>query len=988
MNFQKANNIFGWTVFGIALLTYFLTMEETASYWDCGEFIAVSYKLQVPHPPGAPLFLLMGRAFSFLAMGDVTKVAYWINFMSVLASAFTILFLFWSITLFGRKLMGIRNDSDTTDTQLWTLMGAGLVGALAYTFSDSFWFSAVEAEVYGMSSFFTAFVVWGVLKWDVIEDESKANRWLLLVAYMIGLSIGVHMLNLVTLPALGLIYYFKKFKTTTWGVIATLALSSGIVLFINDFIVPGLPTLAGHFELFFVNTLGLFFGSGALVFTVLVVGVLVYGIYFTQTKNLPVWNTFLLATAFILIGYGSYAMVVIRSNYNTLINENSPKDVMSFVRYLKREQYGSRPLLFGPYFTAKPIGIKYGEATYNKGKDKYEPGERKFEYEYAPGESTLLPRAWNADHADTYQSIIGLAPGQKPTFVQDKFIYMFRQQIGHMYMRYFMWNFAGRESDIQGADWLRPTEWFKKVPSTLAENRGRNNYFMVPFLLGLIGMFYQFTKDTKNFAVVALLFVMTGVAIVVYLNSPPVEPRERDYIYAGSYYAFAFWIGLAVIGLAEVFGRFIKNGKVATIAATLLGLAAPALMAHDNWDDHNRSDRFFSVDSANNYLESCDPQGVLYTGGDNDTFPLWYAQETEAIRPDTRVIVLSYYNTDWYIEQSMRKANESEPLRYTLPLKEYQQGGLNDYLPFDDLKIKSIDAREYLQLLAKRYPQLTDGDRNIVPSRVFTIPIDKKAILAKGIIPKGMDSLVVDVMTIKVLRGGLEKKDLALLDFLVTNNWERPVFLNNTSISQINLDLTPYAVQVGNAYRILPVRNPRKDREYLVDTQKSVEVMEKKFRYRGLDNPKVYYNDDYKGFVLNHRSSVNSVAQALIDEGNLAQAKELLLFSLAKMPDKGVPYDYTASETVNLLFKVGEKDKALEIAKTIGDRSIETATYLMKEGSGLTNELKFPMVTLNLLQRSLYENGESTLAKKYEDAYSQLIKDLNLNDGSGERSVY
>ncbi|HCW06011.1 MAG TPA: DUF2723 domain-containing protein, partial [Cytophagales bacterium] len=887
MNFQKANNIFGWAVFGVALLTYFLTMEETASYWDCGEFIAVSYKLQVPHPPGAPLFLLMGRVFSFLSFGDVSKVAYWINFMSVLASAFTILFLFWSITLFGRKMMGIKKDSDITENQLWMLMGAGLVGALAYTFSDSFWFSAVEAEVYGMSSFFTAFVVWGVLKWDVIEDEGTANRWLLLIAYMIGLSIGVHMLNLVTLPALGLIFYFKKFKTTTWGVIATLALSSGVVLFINDFIVPGLPTLAGYFELFFVNTLGLFFGSGALFFSLVVIGALVYGIYFTHIRNKPVWNTFLLATAFILIGYCSYAMVVIRSNYNTLIDENSPKDVMSFVRYLRREQYGSRPSVTGPYFTAKPIDIKYGSPTYVKGKDKYEPAERSFEYVYEPGESTLLPRAWNPEHAASYRNYMGLAEGQKPTFAEDK-MYMFRHQIGRMYMRYFMWNFVGRESDIQGAGWLRPNEWFKKLPTELKENRGRNNYYAIPFILGLIGMFYQFTKDTKNFAVVALLFVMTGVAIVVYLNSPPVEPRERDYIYAGSYYAFAFWIGLSIIGITEMLGSFLKNAKTATITATLIGLTAPALMAKDGWDDHNRSDRFFSVDSASNYLESCDPQGILYTGGDNDTFPLWYAVETEGIRPDTRVLVLSYYNTDWYIEQSMREGNLSKPIKYTLPLKEYQQGGLNDYLPFADLKIKSIDAKEYLNALAKHVPGLTDGDRNIVPSRVLTIPIDKNAILAKGIIPKGMDSLVVDEMKIKVLRGGLEKKDLALLDVLVTNNWERPIYLNPTSIAQTNIDLSPYAVQVGNAYQILPVRNPRKDREYLVDTEKSMQVMMNKFRYRGLDNPKVYYNDDYKGFVLNHRNSFNTVAQALIDKGEIENAKKLLLFDLEKMPDKGV----------------------------------------------------------------------------------------------------
>jgi hypothetical protein len=986
MKFQKANNIFGWAAFGVALLTYFLTMEETASYWDCGEFIAVSYKLQVPHPPGAPLFLLLGRAFSFLALGDVTKVAYWINFLSVLASAFTILFLFWSITLFGRKLMGLKKDSDITENQTWLLMGAGLVGALTYTFSDSFWFSAVEAEVYGMSSFFTAFVVWGVLKWDVIEDESKANRWLLLVAYMIGLSIGVHMLNLVTLPALGLIYYFKKFKTTTWGVIATLALSAGIVLFINDFIVPGLPTLAGHFELFFVNTLGMFFGSGALVFTLLLFGTLIYGIYFTQTKNHPVWNTFLLATAFILIGYGSYATVLIRSNYNTLIDENSPKDVMSFVKYLKREQYGSRPLLFGPYFTARPINVEYGSPSYVKGKDKYEPAERGFEYVYEPGESTLLPRAWNSEHAATYRNYMGLAQDQKPTFAQDK-MYMFRHQIGRMYMRYFMWNFVGRESDIQGAGWLRPGDWFKKMPQAMAENRGRNNYFAIPFLLGLIGMFFQFTRDTKNFAIIGLLFVMTGVAIVVYLNSPPTEPRERDYIYAGSYYAFAFWIGLAVLGMADFFGRFIKNEKALAITCTVIGLIAPVLMANANWDDHDRSNRFFSVDSATNALESCDPQAVLYTGGDNDTFPLWYAQETEGVRSDERVLVLSYYNTDWYIAQSMRKAYSSEPLKYTLPLKEYQQGGLNDYLPYADLKIQSIDAREYLEALSKHVAGLSDGERNIVPSRVLTIPIDKQAVIAKGIIPKGMDSLVVDVMKIKVLRGGLEKKDLALLDVLVTSNWERPIFLDPTSISQINIDLSPYAVQVGNAYRILPVRNPRKDREYLVDTEKSLDVMMNKFHYRGLDDPKVYYNDDYRGFVLNHRSSFNSVIQAFIDKGDKENAKKMLMFGLEKMPDKGVRFDFTAAETASLLFQVGEKDKAIEIAKLIGDRSMEMATYLMAEGSGFDSDLRNNVVMLNILQRTLYENGETELAKKYEEAYNKLLGDLQINAG-GDRSNF
>jgi hypothetical protein len=977
MNFQKYNNITGWFTFLVALVVYWLTMEETASYWDCGEFIAVSYKLQVPHPPGAPLFLLLGRIFSFLALGDVSMVAYWINFMSVLASAFTILFLFWSITLFGRKVMGIKSDADITESQTWLLMGAGLVGSLAYTFSDSFWFSAVEAEVYAMSSFFTAFVVWGILKWDVIDDESKANRWILLMAYMMGLSIGVHLLNLVTLPALGLIYYFKKFKPSTWGVVFALAISGGLVLFINDFIVPGLPTIAGKFEVFFVNTLGLFFGSGALVFFLLLIGALIYGIYYTHTHNKPTWNTFLLATTFILIGYASYTMVIIRSDYDTPINENAPKDVMTFIRYLKREQYGSRPLLFGPYFTARPIDVKYGAAEYVKGKDKYEISSRKFSYVYEPDQETILPRAWNPDHKEAYMSIIGLHDGQKPTFAQNLY-FMFRHQIGTMYMRYFMWNFAGRESDEQGADWLSPLEANKKVPDVLANNKGRNNYFMIPFVLGLIGMFYQFVKDTKNFAVIGLLFVMLGVAIVIYLNSPPTEPRERDYIYAGSYYAYALWIGLAVIGIAETLKSFIKNAKVVAIAATLIGLSAPAIMAAEGWDDHNRSNRYFSVDSAANYLNSCEPNAVIYTGGDNDTFPLWYAQEVEGIRTDMRVVVLSYYNTDWYIEQTMKQAYDSKPIPYTLSAKQYRQGGLNDYLPFADLKIKSLDAKQFIDLLSKDYPQLRDGDRNIVPSRVFTLSIDKEDLKARGIIPRQFDSLVVDQMEIRLLRGALEKKDLALLDFIVTNNWERPIYLNNTSLSQINLDLRPYAIMEGNAYRILPIRNPDPNREYLVNTEKAYDNMINKFKYSGLDNEKLYFNEDYRGFVLNHRSALNDLAEALIEEGQLEKANKVLEFSLEKMPDRGVPFDITTSTLVDLLFKVGQKEKAIEIANLIGTRADEMAAYLIEENYGMSTELRRSAFILNSLQRTLYENGEMELGKKFEDALNKHLAGLQI----------
>jgi hypothetical protein len=979
MNFQKLNNIVGWAIFAVALGTYWLTVEETGSYWDCGEFIAVSYKLMVPHPPGAPFFLLLGRMFSFLAMGDVTQVGYWINMMSVISSAFTILFLFWSITLFGRKMMDTKAEK-LSDGQNWVLMGAGAIGALAYTFSDSFWFSAVEAEVYAMSSFFTAFVVWGILKWDAMDDESQANRWLILMFYMMGLSIGVHMLNLVTLPAVGLIYYFKKYKPTWWGIILTLGISGFLVVLISEIIVPGLPSIAGKFELYFVNSLGMFFGSGALIFLLIIIGLLTWGIRHTHKTNQPIFNTMLLSIAFVLIGYGSYAMVIIRSNYETPINENAPKDIMSFVRYLKREQYGTRPLLFGPYFTSQVVGYEFNAPAYKKGKDKYELAERPFTYQY--DEEHFLPRAWNDDHKAAYERIMGLKEGEKPTFAQN-IAFMFKHQIGTMYGRYFMWNFAGRESDEPGADWLGPRKWFEKMPQVLAENRGMNNFFLIPFILGFVGMYFQVVKDAKNFFVIGMLFVMTGVAIVVYLNSPPEEPRERDYIYAGSYYAFAMWIGLAVVGLADLFNMIFKNLKTSAVVATLICLPAPALMAQQGWDDHNRRNRFFSVDSAANYLNSCAPNAIIFTGGDNDTFPLWYAQDVEDIRTDVRVLVLSYYNTDWYIEQSMKKYYGSDPLPYTLSLKDYRQGGPNDGLRYQDLKLPAVDLKDYLNLLKQSNRLEVDG-ANIIPSKVLVLKVDTAAVLAKGIIPKELRHLVVDEMIIRIKGNYLYKGDLAMLDLLATSNWERPIYLNNTSLSQIKFDLSPYIVQEGNAYRVLPIRNPKPSKE-LVSTEVAYENVTKKFKFRGLDDPNVYYTNDYRGFVMNHRSVLNAIAEGLIAEGKMEKARETVMLNITKMPDAAVRMDpsYVGigqdQGTIELLFRVGEKEKAIEFAKLLGDRAIELTDYYLSKDMGYSDDSRKNLYYLGELQNILYRYGEAELAKKYEDAYDNALKNMQIN---------
>ncbi len=984
MAFQRINNIAGWVVFAIALVGYWLTMEETASYWDCGEFIAVSYKLEVPHPPGAPLFLLIGRMFSFLAFGDVTKVAYWINFSSVLSSAFCSMFLFWSITLFGRKMMKVTRQEEVSGDQTWVLVGAGIVGSLAYTFCESAWFSAVEAEVYAMSSFFTAFVVWAMLKWEVIEDESLANRWLLLIFYMMGLSIGVHLLNLVTIPALALIYYFKKYNPTRNGIVATLVVSLFIIWFVNNLIIPGLPTIAGSLEVFFVNSMGLPFGSGAVFFALIVLGALIFGIMYTQRHRKVLLNTALNAVAFILIGYASYTIVVIRSNYEPPINENAPSDVMSFVSYLKREQYGSRPLLYGPYFYARPNGYKEGSNNYYKGKDKYEVRDRKFEYTYDSKDQTLLPRIWSPDpsHQEIYRDELGLRKNQKPNWITHNLGFMFSHQVYHMYIRYLMFNFAGRASDYQNADWLRPGDWFKDLPEQLATNKARNNFFMIPFLLGLVGFFYQSYANTKNFVVVSLLFILTGVALVIYLNSPPTEPRERDYIYAGSYYAFSFWIGFAVIALSEWLLPVFKRLRTSAIIATLIGLTAPALMAAEGWDDHDRSDRFFSVDSAVNYLQSCAPNAVLFTGGDNDTFPLWYAQEVEGVRTDVRVIVLSYYNTDWYIQQSMQKHYESEPFKYTLSLDDYRQGGLNDWLPYYDAGVKQMDLERYLQLLKEKNRSLLHpdygGTRNMLPTREIVLKVDVEKVRSLGIIPDYMDSLLVPEMRLRVRGSGLEKKDLAMLDLLATWNWERPLYVNNTSLAQFNVDLSRHVVHEGNAYRILPVLNPvRMDQFELVNNDVSYDNIMNKFQFRNLDRSDVYYSQDYRNFVLNHRSSINTLVESLLAAGDTTRAREVLLYNLKVMPDSGVNFDYSTAQSVRFLFEVGEREKAVEIAELMWPRADEMADYYIAENE-FGRELQVNIVILGELQRALYQHGENELAEKIENAYGKHDQTLRM----------
>ena len=967
-------------MFVISFIVYSITVEDTASFWDCGEFIAVSYKLEVPHPPGAPFYLLLGRIFSFLALGNVEKVSLAINFLSVITSAFTILFLFWTITHFSKKLFETNNNIN-----LILVISSGIIGSLSYTFTDSFWFSAVEAEVYAMSSFFTAFVFWAILKWENIEDEKKKNRWIILIAYMMGLSIGVHLLNLVTIPALALIIYFHKTKTINLlGIFYTLIISVFLIGFIMIGIIPGLPTLASNFEIFFVNSLNLPFGSGIIFFSISLLLGLVYSIIYSQQKQIVWLNTSLIALSFVLIGYSSYSLVLIRSSFNPPIDENNPENILSFISYLKREQYGNRPLFHGQYYDAEVIDQKQEKIVYKRGKEKYEIKDKSFSYVYDPKRTTIFPRMYsgsNPNHKERYREIVGLGKNEKPNF-SDNLEFMFKYQIGHMYLRYLLWNFSGRESDIQDANWLSINDKFKNVPEEILNNKARNNYYMIPLILALIGLFYHYFRDKKNFSVVMALFILTGVALVVYLNSPPSEPRERDYIYAGSYYAFSIWIGIGVLSIFSFLYSILKNNKISLFISIIIGIISPIILCIENWDDHDRSNRYLSVDSAKNLLASCAPNSILFTGGDNDTFPLWYVQEVEGFRTDVRVIVLSYFNTDWYIDQMRSKKNDSEKLKFLLTDENYEQGGLNDYLPFiknPQINNASINLNAYLNLIKSENKGIQVpaalSNYNILPSKSLYIDIDTNNLNLNKIIPQQFLKFLVNrlIINLKENKGGLEKKDLAILDFINSNNWERPIYFNNTSLNGTNLNFKRNVIQEGLAYRLLPLVNPNQSKNF-INTDIMYDNMINKFYWRELDNEKTYYSEDHRGFVLNYRATFNTLAAELIKIGETEKAKNVIKTCLELIPDKAVKFDHFSVQKVDMLLSMGENETANNIAEITSKRSDQMLEYLINNNVNNKYQIQRNLVSLNALARAYNKDGQFDLATKYNDLFEKHYK--------------
>lgn len=940
MSFNKLNNLGGWLVLIISLITFTSTVEPTSSFWDCGEFIACAFKLQVPHPAGAPFFLLIGRMFSLVAGADLERVAFMVNMVSVLASAFTIMFLFWTISMIARKLIGKKaDDLNTSDTVL--VLGSALVGALAYNFSDSFWFSAVEAEVYGMSSFFTAIVVWAAFKWELIEGEEKQNKWLIFIAYLVGVSIGVHLLNLVTIPALALIYYFKKENrpTLTGGFIAFLA---GMVVLgiINNGIIPGLPSVAFWFDKLFVNNFGLPFASGSIFFVVLLIAAIVYGIMYTQKHNKALQNTILLCFAFILIGFSSYTIALIRSNFNPPLNENNPSNVLNFTSYLKRDQYGSRPLVYGPIYSAQLTAIEQGTPNYIERNGKYEIYDYSPEYVWDSRGKMLLPRIWSQDegHIGLYRAKLGIPEGKEPTFA-DNISFLMSHQFNHMYWRYFLWNFWGRSSDVQDSGATNIFESKADLPASIAANKARTNFYGIPLVLGIIGFLFLYWKREKDAIVTFLLFFLTGLALVVYLNSPPIEPRERDYIYAGSFYFYTIWIGLSVIAIAHFVLKFLKDGVAKASIATAVALSAPVLMATSGWEGHDRSGRYHQIDFARNMLESCEKNAILFTGGDNDTFPLWYLQEVEGVRTDVRVCNLSLLGTDWYIEQMKRQTYESEALPISIK-SDNTLKGINDHIPFvenpNPIIKAGIDLREYLKLINNNDPaiqrMMNSGQMiNTLPSPNFFFSQNAEEIAKLPFIAEEYKELVSDRFEWNYGSRGILKNDLIVLDIIAQNNWKRPIYFGGTLPSNQYLNLKEFMQLEGYAYRLMPFKISGA-RDGFVNADVLKNNLYTKMRWRNTDNPDVYY--DTEGFrvpFISARLAFLRLADEYTRLGKKQEAIEAIDKIQALMPNKSVPYDQLVTNFPMLYLVNGATEKGIKLADEIVSISNDELKYFAEK---------------------------------------------------------
>lgn len=1103
--YKTVNNLLGWFAFAIAAVVYCITIEPTASFWDCPEFITTAYKLEVGHPPGAPFFMLTANLFSQF-VSDPALVARMVNYMSALMSAACILFLFWTITHLVKKLVAPNTDEMSTG-QLITIMGSGLVGALVYTFSDTFWFSAVEGEVYAYSSLFTALVFWLILKWETVADQPHSDRWLVLIAYLTGLSIGVHLLNLLCIPAIVLVYYYKKNPhANVKGSLLALLGSMVLVAAVLYGIVPGVVKVGGWFELLFVNGLGLPFNSGLIVFILILAVSLIWGVYESYAEKsrtrmnisflltiallgIPFYghgtssvvigivilaliafylfakklnkkyqisartlNTSLLCVMMIMVGYSSYALIVIRSAANTPMDQNSPEDIFTLGEYLGREQYGTRPLFYGQAYSSKvalkPEGgycvpvTEVGAPIYGRKekasadeKDKYVVIRNRTEYKYA--QNMLFPRMYSEQHAKQYENWMDIKGHEVPYDQCGELImvkiptqwenikFFFSYQLNFMYWRYFMWNFAGRQNDIQGNGEIEHGNWITGIPfidnllvgnqsllpSSLKDNKGHNVFYCLPLLLGIIGLLWQAYRGEKGiqgFWVVFFLFFMTGIAIVIYLNQTPLQPRERDYAYAGSFYAFAIWIGMGVAGIVHLLHKKFKELPSA-IVASLACLFVPIQMASQTWDDHDRSGRYTARDFGQNYLVSLQEEGnpIIYTNGDNDTFPLWYNQETEGFRTDARVCNLSYLQTDWYIDQMKRPAYDSPGIPIDWSRLEYAQG-TNEYIPIRPEAAKQLLAiyaqnpeaakKEFgdnpfeLKNILKYWVLSPNEDLKVIPTDSIVIKLDKEAIRRSGMmIPQALGDSIPDYMHIS-LKGkrALYKSELMMLEMLANCNWERPIYMAITVGSENHMNLSDNFMQEGLVYRITPFNTTALDAR--IDSEKMYDNLMNKFKFGGIENPKVYIDENIMRMCYTHRRLFGMLVNQLLKEGKKDKALKALDYSEKVIPGNTVPHDFQSGskDMAEAYYILGENAKGAKIMDDIATKSVEYLTwYLSLDHSRLSlsmQECMYHFYLLDEISRSLekYDKQKSAAyAKKLDELYGIFTAKMgNIKLGS------
>ncbi|MGL5959436.1 MAG: glycosyltransferase family 117 protein [Bacteroidales bacterium] len=1002
LNYKKLNLIFGWAVFAVATVVYMLTIEPTVSFWDCGEFIACGNKLLVGHPPGAPLFLMIARLFAML---NPTNPAVMVNTMSALCSSFTILFLFWTITHLMAKLYPAKDDSNYGFFEKIMILGSATVGALAYTFSDTFWFSAVEGEVYAMSSLFTAVVFWAILKWENEANESFSNRWLIVIAYLMGLSIGVHLLNLLAIPAMVMVYYFKKYPVTTKGIIYA---SGAAVLILGATlygIIPWTFIVGSWFELLFVNSFGLPYNSGLLFFSCALFAGLAYGIYRTHQKGKALLNTILLCTTVILLGYASYTMVLVRSSANPSMDQNNPDNVFNLMSYLNRDQYGDRPLIKGQYFNAPAPSGDEGDNVYAALNGRYEVVDKKTKYVYDSRFTTLFPRMFSNsnEHANFYKTWNGGFKGKPvrikndkgeaeiiniPTFAEN-LSFFFTYQLGYMYFRYFMWNFAGRQNDQQGHGEITNGNWISgipfmdnmrlgnqsQLPDTMKNNKARNKYYLLPFLLGLTGLLFQYGRNKKDFTVVMLLFFFTGIAIVMYLNQSPIQPRERDYAYAGSFYAFCIWIGIGVAGLAEGIRRMLSNKILAASVATIASfLAVPCLMASENWDDHDRSNRYLASDFAYNYLQSCKPNSVLFTYGDNDTFPLWYAQEVENVRTDVRIMNLSYSSAEWYIEQMQQAYYQSAPLPMSLTTNKIA-GSRRAIVFVEDRVGGALDIKKAMDFVISDEPNTKMRSQyrealSYFPSKTLRLETNVENAKQAQII-SGDETNLLPHIDIPLNSRYVYRNTLSIFDLLANFNWTRPVQWGITVPNSYNLGIDKHFKNEGFANLLVPQNRLSNDGYGTWTNADSVyNRLMNVYRFRNLNNDKVYYDETCTRMLATIRNVFTRTIFALINENKKEQAKTLINKYLETFPLPRLSYYYSASSIVEALYAIDDNERANELSDALAKDAQQHIVYYTSEPKirqQTEQDLNFARQSISALLQSARRNKQPEQEKKLSD---------------------